>query len=294
MELPQAENIAYVFTENKNNDFGGYCAVINDAGWREDYDYYVFVNSSVRGPFLLSSDRHERWVDRFTAPLSEDVGLVGSTINILSPRSSISKLYSSLFGDAPSYSHVQTTVYGMTPAVLRHLVSIGFYAENECLPKDNVICRYELKLSQEILRAGRNLKCQLPEYNTVDYRAKHTDINPTSWYGDPALKNAYFGRTIHPYEAIFIKTNRGLFKETYLDRLAASMRIGPNLEGAALQSRELMRYRARLCGVAAVRQASGSEHLTLKPEQVIDLARQLAKAHPQYGQALAEVLATSP
>jgi hypothetical protein len=37
------------------------------------------------------------------------------------------------------------------------------------------------------------------------------DFNPTSIDGEMNYKNAYFNRTLHPYEAIFIKTNRNLF-----------------------------------------------------------------------------------
>jgi hypothetical protein len=42
-------NVQYFFIENKNNDFG---AVIEFNKCHKNYDYYVFVNSSVRGPFL--------------------------------------------------------------------------------------------------------------------------------------------------------------------------------------------------------------------------------------------------
>ena len=36
------------------------------------------------------------------------------------------------------------------------------------------------------------------------------------------MQSCYFGRTLHPYEAVFIKTNRGLHPNAYLLRLAYS------------------------------------------------------------------------
>jgi hypothetical protein len=94
---------------------------------------------------------------------------------------------------------------------------------NDPLAKNQVICRYELLLSQLLVHNGLNIKCLLPEYNQIDYRDPHVDINPTSHQGDPSVPDGYFGRTIHPYEGMFIKTQRKLYPGYYLDQLAHSM-----------------------------------------------------------------------
>jgi hypothetical protein len=63
----------------------------------------------------------------------------------------------------------------------------------------------------------------LPEYNKPDYRSLTHEINPSAREGDSGFEHSYFGRTVHPYEAMFIKTSRNTSSETYLSQLAYSM-----------------------------------------------------------------------
>lgn len=93
----------------------------------------------------------------------------------------------------------------------------------DSLAKNQIICRYELLLSQLLVHSGLNIKCLLPEYKQIDYRKPHQDINPTSYQGDLSVPDGYFGRTVHPYEGMFIKTQRNLYPEYHLDQLAYSM-----------------------------------------------------------------------
>ena len=155
--------------------------------------------------------------------LVDNVGLVGSCINILPRKSEIYTLYESRHGESESLSHVQTMVYAMSRNVLKYLYDEGFYAIDEKIGKEEVIRDYEVRLSRLVIRNGWNIKCLLPEYNDIDYRTAHSDINPTSNYGDPNWKFGYFGRTVHPFEAMFIKINRNIYEKQYLDRLAYSM-----------------------------------------------------------------------
>jgi len=221
INLPQFKNLTYLFTENKNNDYGGYCIAIKKVENITDYDFVFFINSSVRGPYIPSY-MTENWTSYFTKHLSDEVGLVGVAINILPKHDSLSKFYKEKYGGDGNFSHVQTTAYGMPQKTLRHLINIGFYDLNNCYNKDEVIRDYEIKLSQEVISAGWNIKCLLPEYNTIDYRQPHYDVNPTASKGDPCCSFAYFGRTPHPFELVFIKTNRSMFAEHYLDRLSYS------------------------------------------------------------------------
>ncbi|WP_374262420.1 hypothetical protein [Zoogloea sp.] len=206
--LPSLPNVRYLHTENKNNDFGGYVAALAELrDGLDDYGFFVFVNSSVRGPFVPAG--HDgSWATLFTDHFSAEVALVGSSIAILSPESSVSRRLHARHGFPTPHSHVQTTAYAMTPAALKHLQGIGFYDVHERLAKDDVICEYELRLSQALLQAGWNIKACLARYNAVDYRTPHADINPTSGGGDPLYGGAYFGRTARPDELVFVKTNR--------------------------------------------------------------------------------------
>jgi hypothetical protein len=115
--------------------------------------------------------------------------------------------------------------YGLPNAVLKKLISSGFYQEDRDSTKTLAIENYEIHLSQLILQQGKNLRCLLPEFNQIDYRFPHANINPTSTIGDPNEELGYFGRSVHPYEVLFVKTNRNLYSEEYLARLAYSMEI---------------------------------------------------------------------
>jgi hypothetical protein len=221
VQLPQVENIKYIFVENKNNDYGGYCHLIKEVIDIDDYEYFIFINSSIRGPFLPPFIK-DSWVDLFIDKLTEGVGLVGPTIHILSPKNEYSRIYQAEYGGIPPYSHVQSTAYAMNQSTLKILVNSGFYDENRVLSKTEVILKYEIQLSQLVKKNSLNINSFLPEYSEINYLQAHDDINPTSSDGDPSMQSCYFGRTLHPYEAVFIKTNRSLHPNPYLIRLAYS------------------------------------------------------------------------
>lgn len=216
IDLPKLDNITYIHTINKNNDFGGYSLALQKLKTLDDYEFYIFINSSTRGPFVNWNYR-DCWTTLFTSRLKGDVHLAGSSINVLSPHTKISEVFKQRFDYSPPFSHVQTTAYALSSTAIKHLVNIGFYSENNTLSKEEVICSYELRLSQEIKKNGWNIECcLLQKYNEIDYRTPHTDPNFSSQNGDPLYRGAYFGRTATPLELIFIKTNRDLISNPKL------------------------------------------------------------------------------
>jgi hypothetical protein len=244
--LPALDNVRYLYTGNLNNDFGGYVFALGAIAGLDEYDAFVFVNSSVRGPFLAPAERS--WTERFVDALHADVHLVGSSINVLPESSPFTAKFAALFDYPKPYSHVQTTAYALSRDALRHLRRIGFYDVHDALPKDEVICRYELRLSQEIKRAGWNLGCLLARYKGVDYRLPHTDPNPTSNQGDPLFRGAYFGANAKPEELVFVKTNRDLFggPRMHWDTLRALARVDQPALRAWPESRSLRGRSRRL------------------------------------------------
>ena len=227
LDLPKLENIRYVFTEPTRSDFGGYARVINQGLNVSSYDYIFFVNSSVRGPFMPPY-QETSWLDIFLGQLSsnkDEVGMVGATICTLDSNFGHSICYQERYGGIPPFSHIQTMVYGLSSSVLSKLIDNGFYREERDLTKTLAIEDYEIHLSQLVLQQGKNLRCLLPEFNQIDYRLPHVNINPTSTVGDPNEVLGYFGRSVHPYEVIFVKTNRNLYTEEYLARLTHSMEV---------------------------------------------------------------------
>jgi hypothetical protein len=222
IELPELDNVRYVFTPAKNSDFGGYAHLINEGLDLRSYENVFFINSSVRGPFLPSYTE-QSWVQIMLAQMQAEVGMVGVSICTMKADFRHSINYQARFGGNPPYSHVQTMAYALRRPVLEKLIEQCFYQEDRDANKTLAIENYEIHLSQLVLKQGWNIACLLPELNTIDYRLPHTNPNPTSTMGDPNEVLGYFGRSVHPYEVLFVKTNRNLYTEAYLARLSYSM-----------------------------------------------------------------------
>ena len=224
--LPSLPNIYLIRTRNINLDYGGYSQAIKILGDKiNQYSNFVFINSSVRGPFI--DDSMSDWTKKFTDKLNDEVSLVGSSINILNTRCRDSEEYQKISKGSGPFTHVQTTAYAMTYNMLTILIDSGFYENQTELKKSNVIFKYEIDLSQRVLSLGYNIDAVLPKYSGHDYKRLKTDINPTSKDGDALRRGAYFGKTPKASELIFIKTNRRLLSSYVLAWITYRGLIGP-------------------------------------------------------------------
>lgn len=253
IELPQASNIAYFYANNQNFDYGGYAQVIKGLKFETNYAHFIFVNSSVRGPFLPPHSQ-KTWANNLFDLCSNGVGIVGTAISLTPSHHAISKMYHEKYGYAERnkniLAHVQSTCYVLSQAVLCSLIKGGFYDVHEPLSKDETVRDYEMHLSQTLLAQGLNLKCMLPEYNKPDYRFLSHEINPSSREGDSGFERSYFGRTVHPYEAMFIKTSRNTSSDAYLSQLAYSMSIHFPLNAKLSCTAAIEGYRQRCAAIA--------------------------------------------
>jgi hypothetical protein len=149
------------------------------------------------------------WTIPFINLLKDDVKLVGTTINLTDGININNKDF--LFDKQNYYAHVQSQMFATDLECLKFLISKGIFdllIEKHFL---KFIILKEVGMSYHVLKNNWNISCLLPEYQNIDYRTLNVDFNPTSINGEMNYKNAYFNRTLHPYEAIFIKTNRNLF-----------------------------------------------------------------------------------
>lgn len=200
LNIQNKENIKVIYRNNGGYDFGAWSHCIKKY-INKDYDYYIFINSSVRGPYLTNPK--EIWLDKFLKLFSnKDIKLVGTSINILSRE----RYY---FNYEPPYTHVQSMFFVLNNEGFNFLLNKKFFDDEEKLNKLNiseVILSKEITMSQLILKNNWNINCILSKYNGYDYRSVKQNFNPTS--EDPYFKNAYFGNTIKPEEVIFFKINR--------------------------------------------------------------------------------------
>jgi hypothetical protein len=213
--LPDRRNVTYIKMDNWNNDFGGYIKFFQVVPVQQ-YEFFIFINSSVRGPFLPSYSDF-RWVNAFIDRLRGDVHLVGASINILPESATHTRRFSAVYGYQPPYVHAQTTAYALSSTAVRYLLDVGFYSVDRTLTKKEVIVQYELKLSQEIIHNGWNIGSFLPGYEGLDYRKLSMDFpNVSSRNGDVLFEGAFYGRTLSPTEAMFVKVNRNMLNEIEL------------------------------------------------------------------------------
>ncbi|MFA5898709.1 MAG: hypothetical protein WC829_06300 [Hyphomicrobium sp.] len=259
VDLPELPNLRYVHTDNRNYDYGGHVAALRSVGDVDVYDAFLFVNSSVRGPYLPPYAAVP-WHRYFTNLFADDVGLVGSSINILGDGTSEARNYREEYGGDGPLAHVQTMAYAMPAKTMRHLLAKGFYDNSSLLTRDQIIRDYELRLSQLVLAEGWNLKSLLPEYNRLDYRSAFVPCNATSRGGDPCYPYGYLGRTPHPYETMFVKTERRLFAPQYLDRLSASM------DAVGSGSHATDASPAMQCFLARLRSGNAAKMVLAQPE----------------------------
>ena len=242
LDLPIKSNFFYFFTNNINHDYGGYSSIFNsDQIIIDNYDYYLFINSSVRGPFYPSYFNQD-WTSIFISKLNNEVKIVGSSINILNENGPIGEAYKNKYLSNGPFSHVQTMAFCLHVDTLRFLINNDFFSINEPMSKLDLIINYEILLSQIIIQSGGNISCLLEEYNDIDYRKKHIDINPHSHNGDAIFEGAYFGRTPHPFEVLFIKTNRNLYSSQFLNKLSGSLLHKTTIHSSTCETKSAKEY----------------------------------------------------
>ena len=206
-QFPTLPNVKVIESKNCDMDYGGISRVLKDHVIDGGYQAAIILNSTVRGP--IQGDDGGVWQDRFLGLLQGEVHLVGAAISVLHPTSPHAADFNARQAAAGVIPHVQSMAYGMTAEALRYLSQHGFYDQEFASDRNKIICGYELLMSHLILRRGWNISCLLPKYQELDYRTLTVDPNPTSSGGDALFKGAYFGGSVQPFEALFVKMRRG-------------------------------------------------------------------------------------
>jgi hypothetical protein len=159
--LPEASNIRHVRRANAAFDFGAYSEAIETTEL-DKYDYFFFVNCSARGPFLPPHNQ-DSWTQPFLRLITEDIKLVGPTINILHSASPYAEQFAARHpGFRRPYSHVQSMMFTMDRACMRFLTHRQFFSRTPPQSKDEIIFDYEILMSQLVLANGWNIACMFP------------------------------------------------------------------------------------------------------------------------------------
>lgn len=212
-----------VHRENTGYEF---CAIkeVIEAGHiphPHQYKYVITMNGSVRGPFLPPSFSGV-WPDIFLPQLGPrsvstgqggeqqvHVGLMGTTLNCMTGTMDTERRQRQL--------HLQSMFLAWTSEAL--LASSWVF---ECLTDMQEVIRHcELGTTQAVLTGGYAIMSL--QQSMAGYVIKDLD-DPELWRrcaavdrerggGDPYYDKVYMGGNLHPYELVFIKTNRHIDDE---------------------------------------------------------------------------------
>uniref|UniRef100_A0A6C0E148 Glycosyltransferase n=1 Tax=viral metagenome TaxID=1070528 RepID=A0A6C0E148_9ZZZZ len=194
----------YVSVLKRHNigyDFGGWSDGLLQHDRYKQYDHFIFVNSSVIGPFLPSYYKG-KWPEVYINGLKHNVKLFGSTINTAG-YATLSNPYQN--------SHVQTYIFAVNRETLDYLISCNIFSlEYKCNSLVEEIEEKEILLSRKIIEKGWNIGCLHSYYANIDFT--FTSNTPDDWcfsfMGDvmyPYYLNYHFWSL---YELVFVKGNR--------------------------------------------------------------------------------------
>ena len=78
LKIPVPSYVTYLNRDNKGYDFGAWSHAIFTDNIYNNYDYFIFANSSVDGPYIKG-----KWTDVYINGLQNNVKLFGTTINCI-------------------------------------------------------------------------------------------------------------------------------------------------------------------------------------------------------------------
>jgi hypothetical protein len=191
--IPNYKNVNIFKTNNEGYDFAGYSNSINNININK-FEYFIFINDTVIGPFLPRYIKKNNWYNMFTNLLSNEIKLVGSTIN-----------KSSIYIDKNTYvpKHIQSMSFATDIIGLKLLIKNKILNERNNIKifknegKKAFILKFEVNMSKIIMDNGYNIASfNQSENNKIDLY--HDDIH---------FENKYFGITLNPIEIMFIKNS---------------------------------------------------------------------------------------
>lgn len=177
------------FRDNIGFDFGGWSDALLTYDLYKQYDNFIFINSSVIGPFNDSG----KWTDVFLNRLNvNNVKLIGSTINTIHLPEVL--------------AHVQSYVFAVDREALDYLINRSLFSMTDYTrTMFETIFFKEIGMSRLIIANGWNIGSLHHLYNNVDFRDVYKYNLPPL---DDIMSKEYCGYLWTPKELVFIKGNR--------------------------------------------------------------------------------------
>jgi hypothetical protein len=189
------DNAKLLFRDNVGYDFGGWSDALLTDNLYKKYDKFIFVNSSVSGPFI-SSNFKGRWTDIYINGLQDNIKLFGSTINTINKPLTM--------------SHVQSYIFSMDKTTLEYLIKSEIFSmSNYAKTFRDAIYNKEILMSRKIIKNKWNIGSLLPYYKNVDFTFTHKnpDDYKVKFLGD-IMYSKFRNSLWNEHDLVFIKGNR--------------------------------------------------------------------------------------
>ena len=189
----------YVKTFKRDNigyDFGGWTDALLTDDLYKSYDNFIFVNSSVIGPFLPNYFTG-KWTDIYLAGLKDNIKLFGSTINTCAN-----------YADPAKFSHVQSCIFAMNRETLDLLIDGNIFSKNHYAKTfKEAIWLKEVPMSRLVIANGGNIGSLLKYYQGVDFTFK---VKPKVILLGDLMNNRCRNVLWNEYDLVFVKGNRDI------------------------------------------------------------------------------------
>jgi hypothetical protein len=180
--------------DNIGFDFGGWSDALLINNLYKNYSHFIFVNSSVIGPYLHSSFQG-KWTDIYLNGLKNNIKLFGSTINTCH--------------DPLTKSHVQSYIFSMDKTTIEYLIDCEIFSmTNYATSFEDAINNKEILMSRKIIDNNWNIGSCMNYYKNVDFTFKTYSQNKL--FLTDVLNMYYYKHIWDEYELVFIKGNRQL------------------------------------------------------------------------------------
>ena len=176
------------------------CYYLGTIGWFlaspriniKDYQYFIFLNSYARGPYLVVYYEYTQWYQAFTKRLNKRIKLIGATVNC-----------------EPTI-HVESYFWVMDEQGLSILWKHGKTFACSRSELDSIYFQ-EIPASQVIFKAGFGINVLMKKYHGIDFRQMKNAKCPDR--GNSSLDDEVFS---DPFETIFIKFQNNTESMNYL------------------------------------------------------------------------------
>ena len=193
LKLPSYVKV--IHRENIGYDFGGWSDGLFYNNIYKNYDYFIFANSSIIGPFLPMYYMG-KWTDIYINGLKNNIKLFGSTINT--------------YNEPHTTSHVQSYIFCMDREALEYLIKEDIFSKEYVKTFDDAIWKKEVLMSRKILDKGWNIGCLHSYYKGVDFtfKTKSFEDYKIKLVDDFMYQSYYDDKSWNILELVFIKGNR--------------------------------------------------------------------------------------